>query len=114
MSNFELGEVVYFDGKQVENIEPEDQAGFILLAVHADKSGTVPVKRVSDGDFQCLPLAYLKKAPTIVKGRFFMTQSGKVHFKATDDFISNLWFSMDIEADPFKTWVSNEVEFEVI
>ena len=79
---------VYLQSDFPDIISEEDLGGFEIIRSIPDKTGCVPVRRLSDGEYFCLPLRYLDprrlklpqftvdiryNKPSIVKDRYNLT-----------------------------------------
>lgn len=80
---FKVGEKVYLITQELVNsAEKElDAQGFIVLCSEPDLDDTIPVKRVSDGQYACLPTWVLADLSSKLTGSFIMDSSGKFTFK---------------------------------
>jgi hypothetical protein len=77
---FNINEVVYLKKEVLldsETIE-EDCLGFRVLATEADIDDTIPVARVLDGQYSCLPVWVITREITQVTGNFFINSQGKL------------------------------------
>jgi hypothetical protein len=78
---FTVGQIVYLKKEVLIEAEiNEDCLGFEVLAIEEDDDGTIPVKRIVDGQYACLPTWSLTTEPTMVTGSFFINAQGKLRF----------------------------------
>jgi len=113
MEKFDIGQIYFLDESLV-SIEEEDKQGFKLLAIEPDKQGTLPVVRVSDGDYQCLPAEYLT-IDTTITGRFGKLLNGQVTFVPANPIKSaRFGFYADTVNNPVQQWLSETIEFNFI
>ena len=80
---FKTGEKVFLRTQDLmESAEKElDAQGFIVLCSEPDLDDTIPTKRVSDGQYACLPTFVLADFSSTLTGSFVMDSQGKVTFK---------------------------------
>jgi hypothetical protein len=78
---FKVGQTVYLKKEVlIEGPMEEDCLGFEVLATEEDIDGTIPVKRIVDGQYACLPTWSLTEEATMVTGSFFINAHGKLRF----------------------------------
>lgn len=108
MSTIKIGDIVVL----IDQVQAGDEDGFVVLADVPDNSKTIPVKRVSDGEYQCLPIDFLKKKPALVKGRFYKTLAGRILFHPTD-VVRAAKYGFTTSMETHDKYISNEIEVEV-
>lgn len=113
MKNFDIKQIYFLDESLV-SIEKEDKQGFKLLATEPDKQGTLPVVRVSDGDYQCLPAEYLI-IDVKITGQFGKLLNGRVVFVPAEPIMAaKFGFYADTTNNPVQQWVSEEIQFNFV
>jgi len=118
-SNINLNDIVFI--KSGYDTQPEDIKGFKVLGNVPDKSGTIPVQRVSDSEYACLPIEALESRTRKIRGKFWKTTFGTVYFAvekplyaATIGFRSQGFCDDKISMRHFETFVSDYVEVELV
>ena len=79
---FKINDKVFI--KQDYDQQPADKRGFKVLCNVPDSSGTIPVQRLTDNEYACLPISALEKRDRKLKGRFWQRMDGVVFFAVED------------------------------
>jgi len=117
-TTFSVNDTVFI--KQGYDTQAADKGGFKVLSNVPDKSGTIPVQRVSDGEYACLPTEAIESRTRKIQGRFWRTNFGTVYFAVKNPVVAaNVGFRAQgfCEDRPsmrhFHSFVSDYVEVEV-
>jgi hypothetical protein len=63
---------------------PADAMGFRVICNTPDHSGTIPVQRLDDDEYACLPVEALETRDRKIKGRFWKRVDGATFFAVED------------------------------
>lgn len=117
-TTFSMNDTVFI--KQGYDTQEADKSGFKVLSNVPDKSGTIPVQRVSDSEYACLPIEAIESRTRKIRGKFWKTTFGTVYFavknplQATAIGFKAQGFCEDpLSMRHFKSFVSDYVEVEV-